>query len=467
MKILALLAAIFINQFAEAKDAEFFYDGSLRTRYENTYFQNGRLRDTTTNQEENEQGFTGRTQFGINMRKGETIKARITLQHSFMWGSDVNDPAVAPGSAYDSSTRMPQGTYDSKTYQPDGIHDSQNALLVNETWLWWKLNDSMSLRFGRGQLTLGDGKVMSSNDYQNVPYALDGAIMGWSSASSHTDFFAMKMAEYVQRGAIKKDAEMNLYGFSFNLTQLPDILSMLHVHILQINKDLLDSGNNGTADQTAYEDGLNYGRYGIAIGGGKTLDYHFSYAAHSGVIQRLGAATDIEWIGSMFDLEFGYKMKSFFNSRLFVLYHRDSGNSDSSTSKSGRYDSFLYDIHDNAGAMDLFSFGNLSFLKAGVHFDAMEDLKVMIDGYLFGRTETADVVISGPNGSQLLTGQRGSLSTDAKIGTEIDIAAEHNYENGLNMYIRYSQFIPDVYLSESGGPNTTISQFMLQGKIQF
>lgn len=450
-----LLFILLFSSWSFGRDAEFFNDANLRTRYENNTFQNGRPKDEN-NKEDNEQTFTTRTQLGLNMRKGETIKARVMFQHNFTWGSDVEDPAV---------TTSPGGTNDSGVSSPDGTRDGQNLLLVNEAWLWWKLNEGMALRFGRGQFRLGDGKVLSNNDYQNFPYALDGVILGWTAASMHTDFFAMKLAEYTKTGTVRKDAEMNLYGLSLNFVQLPELFTMAHVHVMQVIKDTLDTTKTTpTSEVSKYEEGLNYGRYGIAVAGGQNFQFKLSYAAHTGTVSPVGG--DLDWQGSMIDGEVGYQLKSFMNSRVAFLFHRDTGNSGSATSRT-RYDGFLYDIHENAGAMDIISFGNLTYLGASLQFDLLADLRVFIDAYRFGRTELSDEVVPGPSGKALFTSQRGSASSDAAVGTELDVAAEHSYENGLQMKVRFSLFQPEAYLSGNNGPATTISQFFLQSRIQF
>ncbi len=443
-----------------ARDSEFYNDAILRTRYEGFYLQNGRPKNSD-NKEDNESTFTTRSQLALNMRKGESIKARVMFQHNFTWGSDVEDP--------DSSTANP-GTGDTRPQQPDGTKDAQNLLLVNEAWLWWKLNEATSLRFGRGQLKLGDGKVMSNNDYLNVPYALDGAILGWSSTNTHTDIFAMKIAEYSETGSIKKDAEYNMFGVSLSFTHLPEYMKLVNVHIIQVQKDLLETIPAGsTPDDSAslYANSINNGRYGIAVAGGTDLDWQLSYAAHAGTIGR--TTGDLSWDGQMLDGEVGYKFRKILNSRVAVQIHRDTGDGGNynATGKYGRYDGFLYDVHEGGGAMDMIAYGNLTYIKASLHFDAMEDLRVKIDAFRFGRTETTDSVVAGTNGTKLFENQRGSASNESAVASEIDIAAEHSYENGLNMQARFSVLSPEAYLSENSGPGSTITQFFMQSRIQF
>lgn len=453
------IAILLSLSVASARDAEFYNDATLRTRYEGFYLQDGRSKNSD-NKEENESTFTTRTQLALNMRRGETIKARLMFQHNFTWGSDVDEPSAA----------SPTGTGDTYPYQPNGVRDGQNLFLINEAWLWWKLNEATSLRFGRGQLKLGDGRVMSNNDFLHVPYALDGAVLGWSGSNTHTDLFAMKIAEYTKTGAVKKDAEHNIYGFSLSFTHLPESMKLVNIHIIQVQKDILDTAGAGSTPDDAkniYENALNYGRYGLSVAGGTSFDWHLSFAMHAGKIGRLSdAGGDLNWEGQMLDAEVGYKFQRLLNSRIGLQVHRDSGD-ERKTSQYGRYDGFLYEVHESAGAMDIFGYGNLTFIKGSLHFDAMEDLRVKFDAIRFGRTETTDSVVAGPNGAALLASQRGHLSNESAVATEIDIAAEHNYENGLNMQARYSLLTPEAYLSESGGPGSTISQIFLQSRIQF
>ncbi|OQW49017.1 MAG: hypothetical protein A4S09_12955 [Proteobacteria bacterium SG_bin7] len=454
------IITLLVLSVALARDAEFYNDANLRTRYEGFYLQDGKPKNAD-NKEENESTFTTRTQLALNMRRGETIKARLMFQHNFTWGSDVDEPG----------STTPTGTGDTYPYQPNGIRDAQNLFLVNEAWLWWKLNAATSLRFGRGQLKLGDGKVMSNNDFMNVPYALDGAVLGWSGSNTHTDLFAMKIAEYTKTGTVKKDAEHNIYGFSLSFTHLPESMKLVNIHIIQVQKDVLDTtlATGSTPDDRTniFENALNYGRIGLSVAGETKFDWHLSYAMNQGTIGRLNdAGGDLSWDGQMIDAEFGYKFERVLNSRIGVQFHRDSGDSRKS-GQYGRYDGFLYDIHESAGAMDMIAFGNLTFIKGSLHFDAMEDLRIKFDAFRFGRTETSDGVVAGPNGTLLFASQRGYLSNESAVATEIDISAEHNYENGLNMQARYSLLTPEAYLSENSGPGSTVSQIYLQSRIQF
>ncbi len=448
---LIVLSALLFFDISFARDAEFYNEAQMRTRYDKRKQMNGKSINAS-NREESEQDFTTRTQLGVNMRKGESVKAKLLFSHNFQWGSDVDQNTGAAG------------TDNTEPYQPDGINNSENIPLVSEAWLWWKLNESMSLRMGRGPLSLGDGKVISSNDYLDVPYALDGVVIGWSGDFSHSDFFALKLIENVQQGYVTNDAEMNVYGLSFNVKNPPEIFKIIHFHVLQVVKNSVDINTDGTVSSDVNERGLNYGRYGLAFVGGKFFQYALSYAAHSGEIE-LGTSTK-EWVGSMIDAELSLR-PAWKNSKVYYGFHKDTGNDQVGGEKELKYDSFLYEKHGTAGAMDVLGWGNLTFWKAGLHIDVLEDLRLYLDYYSFSRSEVKDSITAGPNGTSLLTGQRGAASGETEIGHEIDISTDHTYDTGLNMLLRVSTFTPGAYLSENSGPNKTFSQIFLQAKIQF
>ncbi|MDZ4660632.1 MAG: alginate export family protein [Pseudomonadota bacterium] len=407
---------------------------------------------TPTTARESEQDFTTRTQLGVNMRKGESVKAKLLFSHNFQWGSDVD------------ATTGAEGTDNTEPYQPDGINNNENIPLVSEAWLWWKLNESMSLRMGRGPFSLGDGKVISNNDYLKVPYSLDGVVIGWSGELSHSDFFALKLIENVKPGFVTNDSEMNVYGLSFNVKNPPEIFKIIHFHVMQVVKNAIDKGGNGIGEDPIYERGLNYGRYGLAFVGGKFFQYAISYAAHSGEIQ-LGTSTKV-WSGSMIDAELALR-PTWKNAKIYYGYHRDTGNEQVNGEKEAKYDSFLYEKHGTSGAMDVLGWGNLTFWKAGLHADILEDLRLYIDYYSFLRSETRDTVTAGPNGTSMLASQLGDVSDESEIGSEWDVSVDHTYDTGLNMLLRFSTFIPGPYLSENSGPNKNFSQVFLQAKIQF
>lgn len=450
--ILTTLSALLFLNIAHARDAEFFNEAQIRTRYENRKQLNGKAINSS-NREESKQDFKTRTQLGVNMRKGESIKAKILFSHNFQWGSEVD------------STTGQDGSDNTSPYQPDGINDSENLPLVSEAWLWWKLNESMSLRMGRGGFTLGDGKVMSSNEKLDVPYALDGVVIGWSGELSHSDFFALKFIENTDAGYVTHDSEMNVYGLSFNVRNPPEIFKIIHFHVIQVVKNAIDDPTvPGIGENLTYERGLDYGRYGLAFVGGKFYQYAISYAAHSGDIQ-LGTSIK-KWTGSMVDAEVSLN-PTYRNLKVYYGFHKDTGNDQVNGEKENRYDSFLYEKYAAAGAMDVLGLGNLTFWKAGVHADILEDLRLYLDYYSFSRTQEKDTVTAGINGSALLTSQLNDSSAEKEIGSEIDITADHTYDTGLNMLFRFSFFAPGPYLSENSGPNKNFSQVFLQAKIQF
>lgn len=449
-KLLAIAVLMGLGSAAHAQEgnSDFSANAEYRVRYQ--YDQNVQGdKDGISSQN----SVRHRLKMGVTFRAGENFSGAATFLHNATWGSDDFGHATA-------------GTGDSAKATLDGTRNAENMILVHEAYGSWMLNDSTTLKFGRGTYTMADGSVIASNDYEAYPYTFEGALITHEMELMRVSAWGVKFAEYDNSGGTADDPEANAYGLSLDFKTLPEVLKMVNIHVIQNQKDET-SGSATTAAQL----GQSVLRYGATVAGDVAgFDFKLNYAAHNGDLYVPASENKLKSEGMMYQVELGYTLPEIMNSRFYVLYHSDSGDKDSTDDKAGTYDPYFYDMHYNAGLMDIVKWGNLTYISVGYTLMPMDDLVVGLHYHMFERTEAgtnATGVTAGKNGGGL---NLGAASNDkSKIGDEIDLVAEKKYENGFSLLARAGMFMPGDYLKDAGTINKsdTYTQIFLQGKMNF
>lgn len=395
-----------------------------------------------------------RLKVNLDFNAGEKLSAHVSLLHNSRWGQEITT-----------------GTMDSHIGERNGYSDAENMLLVQEAYGTWMLSDSTSLRFGRGAFTIADGSVLSINDWEENPYAFEGALVTHDMEFGRISGFYVKVADYTttfSKGGVGsvQDPEAWIYGLSLDIKAVPDFIKMLNIHLLQTSKDELPG--NATA---ALIPGKDMMRYGLTVGGDVAgLDYNVTYASESGEYkyERTANVNNVDASTSMYDLKLGYTLADVMGLRVGFNYHSDTGTAASATD-SETYDGYFYDIHENAGKMDVFKWGNLTYMGVNVSLMPMDNTTVGLDYYMFSQTEKDQAAVGGANVNVGRNGTAFSNANDATkddLGTEMDLYATHKYDNGLEMTARYSMFTPgDAYKAQN--IEETYSLVFLEAKMNF
>lgn len=435
-KLLAIVSVLALGQAANA-ESNFSTSAEYRTRVQNDMNTSAAKNGGVTQNE-----WEHRLKVGLGYNLGEKLSLNTTLIHNSIWGQEG---ALGTTGATDMGGIR------------NGVGDDQNMLLVNEAYATWAISDSTSLRFGRGSFTVADGSVISENDWERNPYAFEGAMITHDMEFGRLSGFFVKFADFARGTNAIEDPEVNAYGLSLDIKAVPDAIKMLNLHAIKVNQDELD------ASAMAGQDIM---RYGVTVGGETSgVDFNFTYAMVSGehVSERAtgGSAANQDISSTMMDLKLGYTLEDVMGLRVGFDYHTDSGSS--SATKDETYDSFYYQMHQNAGKMDIFRWGNLTYMGVNLSVKPMENTTVGVDYYIFSRTEKKDNTVNlGRNAN----GFAGVLVADEDdLGTEIDVWASHKYDNGLEIKARYSMFTAgDAY---KGSAEDTYSLAFLEAKATF
>lgn len=408
-KLLFAFASFALVSSAFAQDgADMKWNSELRFRFtgtENAGF-NKASTDTATVQ---------RTKIGATMTKGEDLTATVTLLQAATWGNAAT--------AGNTSGELTAG-------------DTDNDVSVYEAFVFWKAMDNVALKIGRGALDLADGSVVAKNDWEQRPYAFEGVYGAYFTEWANIGLFGVKG----MNDDATNNPDINFYGLSVDVKNLPEWLKMLNVHALQSKATNVDATD--LSDEKL--------RLGVTLKGDvSAVDYRATYAMYTGEQADAGTTTDHK--ASMMDLEVGFTMADVMNMRIHGLYHTDSGEKTGGDLEG--YDPFFYEKHANAGLMDLIGWGNSTYMKVGIALEPAEMTKVGADYYMFTKTESADSVY---NNSHSAITAIGTASGD-DVGTELDLWATRALSNGAELNARIGMFSADNALGANAEDVTDFS----------
>jgi len=431
-KALAIAAFLAMAPYAQAQDAAsgtFTPNAEFRVRYQFDNNVNANKNTEPTSQNAVQQRFI----FGGTFKASDKLSATFKGLQSSTWGSNTSATVA------DSDS---------------------NNLLIQEAYATWMMSDDFTLKVGRGALTMGDGSVISVNDWEQRPYTFDGVLGTYEMEVGRLSAWFIRFAELSGVGTPSdQDPEANSVALVYSHKALPEFLKSAEVYVMHNTKSAL-----GATDAQAGRDEI---RYGLHLAGDTAMiDYRVNFGAHTGDKTYVGASKD-KHEGMMYEAELGWNMEEFMKSRVSLYYHQDSGKNSHAApgTKDEGYDAFFYDKHSNAGLMDIVGWGNLTDMAIGYTMVPMDTTKVGLHYHMFQKTDGNAAITAGLNGDSV----KGLTGTDKKnIGQEIDLVADHSYDNGLTMTGRVGMFMPGDALKDATANNKdTYTAVYLQGKMTF
>ena len=399
-----------------------------------------------------------RMKIGAEFKTNDSVTFNTTLVYSDVFGEDSLNAAL---SGANTQTPTP---------------DTEAGIVVNEAFLTWQVNENTTFKLGRSSMEIADGSSVAVNDFQDYLTAMDGGVLTWEQDFGRISVFGVRFADLDQVSTLDNSnaavaaanldgvSEADAVGVSFELKVLPEWLSSLNLHVNQVDKDQVDKDDNKviTVDQ-------KYFRAGLTVEGNASLiDYRATYIYASG---DSGSASLAQ---SMYDAEIGAQFEELMNLRVFVGYHSDTGGlaSDFQAQAQGeardseQYEPFYYDIHKNAGKMDILRWGNLTYLKAGFTLDLADDLNLGVTYHMFSATE-ADGYLQVQRLASNPLHPRGFVflkDGDDDLGAELDVELSKTYSNGLTAAAAYRTFSMGSAFGEAADD---LSQYWLELKYNF
>ena len=373
-----------------------------------------------------------------HLRANDNLTGQLTLVHTYEWGN-----RQAGGYPNEATLRE---------------LNPKNGLFVGEAYGTWVPMEGFSLRMGRGMFDFNDDVFISHNDFEKIFTTFDHILLGY-----HRDFFKVKVWYTELANSINNlriDDDWGFFGLNVDFTPPPhfpnDLLTMISLYGMLSDNDGIGSS----------ADSVSSIRYGIVVSGKPfNFDYRLAFGGHMGT-ETLDEA-EIDTDGMMFDAQLGYALPDTFNLRFFAGFHLDSGNDDSESQT--RYDSFFYDMHNNAGEMDVFQWGNLTYYNIGATIDPMEALTLGAAYFIFMASEAMDGFHALGGGSRGFSSNFLSSNEDSDaLGTELDVWATKKYGDHLDFSLVYSMFTPGEYFAMNDGSEyDSSSRVYLQARLKF
>jgi hypothetical protein len=501
LALAAFLAFLPNAHAATTSEKQFTPDLEFRLRY---IFEDNQSASTSVSPN-NGNNVEQRLKVGGQYKFSEKFSVTAHALQAALWGSQdlyVNDKNGNPG-AWSSGDASGQ----------HGGSSTNNVLTVTDAYGSWLVSDDFVLRFGRGGLTLGDGSVISTNDWQPVPTSFDGILGTYDLEFGRFSAWAIKFAQYdngmaaklytlqggapATSGTPESDPEADAYGVSFDLKKMPEWLKMINLHVIQNTKaNTPGAAYSGiyAADPTSRM-GQSIIRYGIALGGAASMfDYKADYAGMNGNYYcggsiATGCATSsgvqsLSASGYMAQAELGLNFPEFMKARIFAKYHLDSGDDSDYKSQTSvkAYDPYFYDRHTGSGNMEVIGWGNLTFYTAGLSVAPTDQTNVTLQYYYFQKTNAKGRMNPGRFGDMMMM----TSEQDSNLGQEVDLVAEHKYDGGFTIVTSVGMFMPgssvknglqedplatSAYVPAGVFQNVTrdsiFTQVMVQGKMAF
>ena len=447
-KLCALVAVLSLMPFAyaHADGSQITASGNYRLQYQDMQNSAGKKSADSSN-------FHQRFRMGVNARPNERFNAHLSLVGNTDWGA----------AQYGDSTMT--------ELNANTQNDLNNSLLINQAYASWVINDSWMMRVGRGAFTMGDGRLISANKWEDVETAFDGVLLSWDQDWGRTSFFGVKGAEgYNAANTFDPNLTARFYGISEDLKNLPTWLKMVNIHVLQVYQDQAEYQlypGNKTAEPARSET-----RAGFAVSGDKmNIDYRVDYEMESGNYTAYGTTNKQSLSTHMIDAELGYTFPSLMSARVHVGWHQDSGDK-TVANQNKTYDGFAYDRHANGGMMGMFGWGNLTYTWLGVSAQPRDDIKVALNYYMFSKTEANGDVMSGDYGYAFSTAS-GVNTVNGTLGNELDLCVRKKYGHNFFIAADYGMFSAGSGYSgvdAAGTTNslhTTVSNYYVSGNLTF
>lgn len=438
-RVLAAAVLVAFMPTANAQDkakADMSTNAEFRVRY--NYMQNPKLdKDDALG---SVSGVEHRAKVGLGFKANEKFSAHGTLLHNATWGHVAADTAGIHGAGTTAGA----------------ANDGENLLSVNEFYGNWMISDDMSIRLGRQNYQIADGSVIAVNDWEAIPTAFEGLLFNYELEFGKFQLFGFKVRDVAAGTAAVAantgDDEHNMFGLNFDLKTMPEWLKAVNVHVISNSGDVIGAGAGGNTDTTNAH--ISTLRYGVMA----KFAFNIVHLAawYNGVTGEAGA-NDVS--SNMMAAKVGAHFENFMNSKVWFKYHQDSGDDDGTDKEDKTYDPLFTERHNSAGMMDLFGWGNLTFMQVGFKGMPADKTEVGLQYTMLSQTEDNDGTMFGSYGQGLALG-----ANDDKLGDMVDLWATHNYDGGLATTLRLGYFMPGDAFKPA---EDDILQVFVEGKMTF
>ena len=297
----------------------------------------------------------------------------------------------------------------------------------------WLIGDNLELRLGRNTYENKFHQIVSLNDYEPFFHTFDGVFLEYSTKVVNVNLWG---AYHPKRWIGLKQVQELKYGFGFflDIRSISDYIESFNIHAAYL------------ADSFFRGDSQKMSRYGLGLEGTINpigLGYTFVTIGHGNKIQF--SPEEI-----MRHVLLSYSFPDFFNSKIFLGYHTDSS----------KYNPWLYDRHQNAGLLDIFLWGNLTYYFLGLSGSAASLFDVRILFYNLSSTKKGTIQM-GYFGTWITKENRHLMNAEHKsLGKELDIQLQKKISKEFEIHLLAGFFMPHAQSPEF------LKKYNLYNKIQ-
>lgn len=406
---------------------------------------------------------TQRTRVNVDAKLSGGVRGFVELQSFDFWGIDGND--------WDCD----QEAMDLVELQPFGPVAGQGNDFVRLYQAYIEMNDiadyPLQVRIGRQELVYGREWLVGNNDagvnfsglaFDGVKASYDDELFRvdawWAKLADFSSPFALNSLPFT-RTSVEEDADVDFFGVYGTYKGIENmVIDAYWLWVRNANTTFYfvfpPSGFTSDVDNLHTIGGRVAGAWDVMGALPGMLDYNIEAAFQFGD-NNVGApgSSGGDYKGWAFNAMAGYTFTDVeWTPRVEAEYAYFSGDDDAADGDTEQFIRLFSDVHygelNLGGNLDNGA-SNLHIVRLGASAVPVEKLTVKGDFYLFMLAEDD----SAGNGVTFGVPQTWGTSVDDDVGYEIDLIADYQYTEDLNLRIGWAHFFADDAIENSwGGP---------------
>ncbi len=295
------------------------------------------------------------------------------------------------------------------------------------------LGEPLSIKAGRTEVPLlGDGRLISPLDWNNIGRAWDGAGATWTPEG----FWVHGFAQFVTEDPTTNGRDQYFYGLYASYRGIEK-------HEFDAYAFARDFRNTPVTGEDGVTDNLRDQTYGVRLKGALQ---GFDYSAEADFQRGSYANDDVSAFA--FAVAAGYTFDCPWKPRLGIELTRASGDDDPADGDRGTFDPLLSFAHAFHGYYDLVLWKNVRTLMISLKVQPEAWLAVGLDAHFFRLDEDRDAWYSAPAGAVVRRDPTGQADTD--LGWEVDLHAKVRPFERTEIWAGVSHFHAGDFLEDTG-----------------
>lgn len=340
------------------------------------------------------------------------------------------------GEFYPSNKFKPQIHFTASNYKDFNL---RKAFKIYPSINWF-ITENLEFQLGRIFYQNRFHQIVSLNDYEPFSHTFDGMFLKYNTKNLDVSFWGAYLPYLPSRDIGDFAVQKFRYGAGFflDISALSNFIDYFNIYAMYLN----------------IKERSQMSRYGLGWKGivnPLSLNYTVIIAGH-------GQGIQFKPEENMYHIHLSYSYVELFDSKIFIGYHTDSSD----------YKFWLYDRHKNAGLLNMFLWGNLTYYFVGFSssFAGLFDLQVSF--YDFRKTGKGSVQWAY-YGHFLRNKSQDNISNKTMLGRELDIQLKKQISEELEIRLLAGVFVPhlDIQLKKLLKSKDFFSNVQLTGLYKF